>query len=479
MQQLSSLDAAFVYLETRNAPMHIGSVAIYEGPEAAFDFERYRDHVESRLHLSPIFRRRAVKVPFGLGRPYWIDDPDFDLDAHLDHVSLPSPAGWRQLRELAEDRFSTPMDLSRPLWAMTFVDGLDGIPELPPGSFAVIMRIHHAAADGMGSMDMATALWDVTREPRDVGPVPEWAPERVPGAVPLVSRSLWHLTRQPAAIARTAAGLLRGGYGMGKEWLAGGHHSPQLLFTAPRTRFNQPVQRRRSFGGVSLPLGGIAEIRRTVRGATVNDVVLSVCAGALREYLRTQDDLPEQSLIAMAPISLRNEMESGQNRVSAMLVKLATDEPDPLVRLRRVHHNAVDSKAYTEAVGASRLTDATEVVPYSLAVTASRLYSGMQVARFHRPPFNLVITNVPGPRVPLYFGGARLFNFFGMAPVIDGLGLLVVVTSYMEHLNISVTASRNLLPNPDPLLGAIRGAYRALHSAAGEYLRRRREARAR
>jgi WS/DGAT/MGAT family acyltransferase len=477
MQQLSSLDAAFVYLETRNAPMHIGSLAVYEGPEPEFRFERYRSHIESRLHLSPVFRRRAVKVPLGLGRPYWVDDPDFDLDVHLDHVSLPNPAGWRQLRELAEDRFSTPLDLSRPLWAMTFVDGLEGIPELPPGSFGVITRIHHAAADGMGSLDMASAIWDTTPTPRAVEPPVDEESERVPGAIPLVSRSLWHLTRQPAAIARTAAGLLRGGYGMGKEWLAGGHHSPQLLFTAPRTRFNQPVQRRRTFGGVSIPLSGIAEIRKAVKGSTVNDVVLSICAGALRDYLRASDELPDESMIAMAPISLRSELESGENRVSAMLVKLATDEPDPLLRLKKVHRNTLDSKAYTEAVGASRLMDATEVVPYSLAAAASRLYSGMQVARYHRPPFNLVITNVPGPRMPLFLGGAKLFNLYGMAPVIDGLGLLVVVTSYRERLNLSVTASRNLLPNPDPLLGGIRSSYRALHAAARLYLRRRAEGR--
>ena len=259
------------------------------------------------------------------------------------------------------------------------------------------------------------------------------------------------------------------------QWFCEGE--PQLLFTAPRTRFNQPVQRRRTFGGISIPLSGVSEIREAVKGATVNDVVLSICAGALREHLRASQELPDRSLIAMAPISLRAEMDSGENRVSAMLVKLATNEADPLLRLRRVHRNAIDSKAYTEAVGASRLTDATEVVPYSFAAAASRLYSGMQVARYHRPPFNLVITNVPGPRVPLYLGGARLFNIYGMAPVIDGLGLLIVVTSYMERLNISVTASRNLLPNPDPLLGGMRSAYRGLHSAARRYLRRRAEGR--
>ncbi len=469
MEQLSSLDSAFVYLETRSTPMHVGGVQVYEGKGQPFDFAKYRELVRSRLHLSPVFRRRAITVPLSLGRPYWIEDPDFDLDVHLDHVSLPAPGGWKQLREVARDRFSTPMDFGRPLWSLTFVDGLDGIKELPPYSFAMIGKLHHAAADGMGSMDLFTALWDPTPEVRQFPEKKVWQPEPSPGRLSLVARSVAHLTQQPGNVARTAGDLLRGGYGLGKEWFGKEKHkAPPLLFTAPKTRFNQIVERRRSYGGVTLPLDGVKAIRKAVAGSTVNDVVLAVCAGGLRGYLEAKDDLPDKSLVAMAPISVRDEVEEGANAVSAMLIQLATDQPDALKRFRQIHNNAVDSKAYTKAVGASRLTDATQVVPFSLAMAASRLYSGMKVARLHRPPFNLVITNVPGPRVPLYLGGAKLFNLFGMAPVVDGLGVLIVVTSYIDHLTISVTGSRSLLPDVDVLLGNIKRSYRELSRAVKE-----------
>jgi diacylglycerol O-acyltransferase len=202
-------------------------------------------------------------------------------------------------------------------------------------------------------------------------------------------------------------------------------------------------------------------------------VVLAICSGGLRRYLAATDELPEKTLVAMAPISVREDVTEGANAVSAMLVPLATDEPNALRRFRKIHNAAIDSKAYTKAVGAARLTDATQVVPFSLAMAASRLYSGMKVARLHRPPFNLVITNVPGPRVPLYLGGARLYNLFGMAPVVDGLGVLIVVTSYINHLTISVTASRGLLPDVDVLLGSIKSSYRELSRAAKAKKQRR------
>lgn len=473
MEQLSSLDSAFVYLETRSTPMHVGGVHIYEGKGEPFDFNYYRELVKSRLHLSPVFRRRAVSVPMSLGRPYWIDDPEFDLDVHLEHVSLPKPGGWKQLREVARDRFSTPMDFGRPLWSLTFVDGLDGIKELPAHSFAMIGKLHHAAADGMGSMDVFTALWDPSAEVREFAEADNWEPEEPPGRLSLVARTLAHVTRQPGTVARTAADLLKGGYGLGREWLGKDSHAPQLLFTAPRTRFNQIVERRRSFGGVSLSLNGVKAIRTAVKGSTVNDVVLAICSGGLRRYLAATDELPEKTLVAMAPISVREDVTEGANAVSAMLVPLATDEPNALRRFRKIHNAAIDSKAYTKAVGAARLTDATQVVPFSLAMAASRLYSGMKVARLHRPPFNLVITNVPGPRVPLYLGGARLYNLFGMAPVVDGLGVLIVVTSYINHLTISVTGSRGLLPDVDVLLGSIKSSYRELSRAAKAKKQRR------
>ncbi len=466
MQVLDSLDSAFLYLETPDAPMHIGSVQIYEGTGDEFVIDRYRSLIRSRLHTSSVFRRRVVHVPLDLGRPYWVEDPKFDLDAHLQHLRLPGPAGWRQLRDLAERQFATPLDPNRPLWSLTFVEGLDGLPELPKGSFALISKIHHAAVDGMGSMDLFSALWDTSAEGRVVPAPGHWEPERLPSRLGLLGRTVAHLVTEPATIARTATAVVRGGWGLGREVLTGEHHSHRLLFAAPKTCFNEPIVIQRSFGGVSFPLNGIKAIKNRVEGTTVNDVVLAICAGALRQYLQANDDLPDRPLVAMAPISVRDEVHTGLNRVSAMLVELATGEPDAMRRLAAIHESTRESKAYAKAIGAGTLTDSTRVVPYSLASGAAKLYSRMKVAHYHRPPFNLVITNVPGPRSELYLGGARMLNLFGMAPVIDGLGLIIVVTSYAGHLTISVNAARNLLPDVDLLLAAIRSSYRELSRAA-------------
>jgi len=465
MQVLDSLDSAFLYLETPRSPMHIGSVQIYQGSGDDFDIERYRSLIRSRLHTSSVFRRRVVHVPLHLGRPYWVEDPNFDLDAHLQHVRLPGPAGWRQLREIAEREFATPLDLSRPLWSLTFVEGLEGIPELPRGSFALIARIHHAAADGMGSVDLFSALWDPDPEGRVVPAPGSWEPERLPSRLGLLARTAGHMVAQPATIAKTATAMIRGGWGLGREMIGGEHHGHRLLFAAPKTCFNEPIVIQRSFGGVSFPLNGIKAIKNRMAGTTVNDVVLAVCAGALRRYLQASEDLPDQPLVAMAPISVRDEVQHGLNRVSAMLVDLATTEPDPLRRLAAIHESTRESKSYVKAIGAGTLTDSTRVVPFSLASAGARLYSRMRIAHYHRPPFNLVITNVPGPRNYLYLGGARMLNIFGMAPVIDGLGLILVITSYAGHLTISANAARNLLPDVDNLLAGLRSSYRELSRA--------------
>lgn len=466
MEQLSSLDSAFLYVENAHAPMHIGSVQIYEGARSEFDFAFYRKLIAERLDTSPVFRRRAVRVPLNLGRPYWIEDPDFDLDAHLEHVSLPHPGGWRQLREVARHRFSIPLDPSRPLWSFTFVEGLDGIPELPPGSFALVAKVHHSVTDGMGSRDIFSALWDLSPDTRRARGTDDWRPEPKPGAIGLLSRTVLDTARQPTAILEGAAAALRSFSGMGRDLFLGHPGARPLLFQAPKTRFNQPIEVQRNFGGISLPLNGVKAIKNRVAGTTVNDVVLAICAGGLRGFLEDKGELPDKPLVAMVPISVREESDPAtSNQVSAMLVQLATGEDEPLARLRLIRDNALESKAYTRAVGARVLTDSTRVLPFSLASAASKLYSGMRVARFHRPPFNMVITNVPGPRTPLYLGGAKLLNIFGMAPVVDGLGLIIVITSYGGHLTISVNASRNLLPDIDLLLGRLRAAYRELSRA--------------
>jgi diacylglycerol O-acyltransferase / wax synthase len=469
MEQLSGLDAAFVYLDSRNAPMHVGGVHVYQPVEGAFGFEDFRAHVEACIEGSPLFRRRLVQVPLHLGRPFWAEDPNFDLDLHLQHSALPRPGNWDRLRELAARMFSRPLDPDRPLWHLTFVSGLDASEEFPQGSFAVISRVHHAAADGLGALDMFSALWTpVPRRRRRKALLPPAPParEKMPGTLGLLGRSFRGAFRQPGEAISWAASLVRGGLGAGREFMARDHHAPPMLFQAPRSPFNVPISSRRVFDAARLPLDEIRAMRGAVAGATVNDIVLAICSGGLRRYLQAYASLPDADLVAMAPISIRHKPgQGGANRVSAMLIPLAVGERDPVERLRRIHAHAVDSKAYTNAIGAATLADTSRFVPYSLATAAAGLYTGLHLARYHRPPFNLVITNVPGPREPLYLGAAKLLEGYGTAPVLDGLGLIIVVTSYLDTLSISATAAHEAAPDVDRLIGDIRESFAELRDA--------------
>lgn len=467
MEQLSGLDAAFVYLDSRNAPMHVGGLHVYEPTAGTFDFEAFRSHIAACLDSSPIFRRRLVQVPLRLGRPFWVDDPHFDLDLHLQHSALPRPGDWASLRELAARMFSRPLDPERPLWHLTFVSGLDACPQFPRGSFAVISRVHHAAADGLGTLDMFNAVWSAEpRRRRRKHVATASAPVApVPGALGLLKHSFGGAFREPGETLSWAAGLLRGGLGAGREFIARDHHATPMLFQAPRSPFNVPISSRRCFDAVRLPLDDIRAIRAAVDGATVNDVVLAVCSGGLRRYLQAYGHLPKKDLVAMAPISIRHKVQEGGNRVSAMLIPLEVGARNPVERLRRIHEHAIASKAYTDAIGAATLADTSRFVPYSLATAAAGLYSGLHLARYHRPPFNLVITNVPGPRIPLYLGTAKLLDGYGTAPVLDGLGLILVVTSYLDTLTISATAAHEAVPDLERLIEHIGASFAELRDA--------------
>lgn len=466
MEQLAGLDAAFLYLDAKNAPMHVGGVHLYASPDEGFGFAEFRAHVAASLAGSPVFRRRVVHVPLRLARPFWVEDPHFDLDAHLQHSALPDPGDWGRLRELAQRMFSRPLDPERPLWHMTFVEGLRGVAGLPGNAFGVITRIHHAAADGVGTLDVFNALWSTSPRRRRQRRRDGWRPEAVPGPLDLLRRGVAGTLGQPRAAAGWAWNLARGGLGAGLGLVEGGQHAPPLLFRAPKSLFNVPISSRRSFDALDLPLDGLRAAREAVPGATVNDVVLTICSGGLRRYLEGIAGPVPEDLVAMAPISVRSSLHEGANRVSAMLVPLESACADPLPRLARIHRHAVDSKAYAGAIGARTLADSSRVVPFSLATAAARLYSGMHLSRYHRPPFNLVITNVPGPRETLYLGPAALVRGYGTAPVLDGLALILVVTSYRDTLAISVTAGHEAVPDPDRLVTCLRASFDELAAVA-------------
>ncbi|WP_293989009.1 wax ester/triacylglycerol synthase family O-acyltransferase [Sphingomonas sp.] len=470
MQQLSAMDASFVYMETPHTPMHIGSVGIYDPSTAPGGFVRFKDilsFIEQRLPGARSFRQRLVRVPFDVDHPYWIEDPEFDIEFHVRHIALPKPGDWRQLCIQVARLHSRPMDLTKPLWEFTVVEGLDNIPGLPPGCFALVSKVHHAAIDGMSGVEMSAAVHDLDASMKPPEKPDDWAPENMPRVADLLTRSYFNNLLQPMRIAETIGRSLPG---MAKLAVQAGKGDVSLKNTrpAPKTRFNGKVSAHRVWDAVPFKLAEVRAIKEAVEGATVNDVIIAVVGGALRSYLKGKGELPKETLTAMAPISVRQEGEKAAlgNLVSAMVIGLGTQIEDPLERLRFVHDDAVNSKAMTNAVGAKTLADYSKLIPSGLAGLGARLYTRVGAANMHAPAFNCVVTNVPGSRVPLYFAGARMVAMYGTAPVFDSMGLINPVYSYGDTIAVSFTADRDMLPDPDVYADALRSSFEALKAAA-------------
>ena len=471
MRQLQGMDASFVALETKNSPMHIGSILIYDPASAPGGFVRFKDILaffESRMQLSRTMRQRLVRVPFDLDYPYWIEDPDFDLEYHVRHVALPKPGDWRQLCIQAARIFARPLDLTRPPWEFTVVEGLDNVPGIPSGSYAMVTKVHHAAIDGMSGIDLMEAMH--TLRPDDPPPsTPDtWKPEKLPNAAELLGKSYVNAITNPLkqldVAARAAPGLAKAVKGLLTK-----DFSLNREMVAPKTRFNRVISAHRVVEGRSVPLADIKEIRAAVPGAKVNDVFLAIVGGALRRYLDHHGDLPKKTLTAMAPISVRSGEEKGDmgNQVAAMIAPLGTHVADPLERLAYVHGQTMNSKAMTDAVGARNMTEASKVSPALWMSLGAQLYTRLGLAnRGVGPVFSTVVTNVPGPPVPIYSAGARLHSMMGLLCLTDGLGLGHTVQSYCDEATIAFTACRELLPDPQFYSQCIQDSFEDLRDAA-------------
>ncbi len=473
MEQLSGLDASFLFFESQRTPMHIGGIAIYDPSTAPGGKVRFKEiirFIEERMHRAKSFRQRVVNVPFNLDFPYWIEDPDFDIEFHIRHVALPQPGDWRQLCIQAARIHARPLDLTKPLWEFTVVEGLDNVAGVPKGSYAIITKVHHAAIDGVSGVDMTTAThsFDVVDEVET--PKHKWVPERVPTAGELLARAYGNAVMQPLKIARLAAQsvptLAKVATSIGRGELK----MPTPPNAVPRTRFNRVVSPHRVVDSVRFDLAEISDMRKRQYGATVNDIVLTIVGGALRNYLVAKNELPSEPLVAMAPVSVRSEGERGAmgNQVTAMSVSLGTHVSDPVGRLQFVQQSALDSKALTKAVGARQLADYTKFLSPVMTGLASRLYMRMGLANRFYPVFNTVVTNVPGPQVPLYSNGARLVTQHGLGPVFDGLGLFHPVFSYCGHVNISINACRDMMPDPEFYAECMRESFAQLKAGLGK-----------
>ena len=471
MRQLQGMDASFVAMETPNSPMHIGSILIYNPETAPGGFVRFKDILnffESRMQLSTTIRQRMVRVPFDLDYPYWIEDPDFDLEYHIRHVALPKPGDWRQLCIQAARIFARPLDLNKPPWEFTVVEGLDNIPGVAPGSYAMVTKVHHAAIDGMSGIDLMEATHTLDPNTPPPNAPDEWKPEKVPGPAELLGKSYINTLLNPAkqlevaakavpGIAKAVAGLVKQEFSLSSDMVA------------PRTRFNKKISAHRVVEGRSVPLADIKAIRALAPGSKVNDVFLAIIGGAMRKYLLAKDDLPKATLTAMAPISVRSSQEKNDmgNQVAAMIAPLGTHIDDPVERLAYVKSKTENSKAMTDAMGARNMTEISKVSPALFMSLGAQLYTRLGLAnRGVGPMFSTVVTNVPGPPIPIYSTGARLESMMGLLCLNDGLGLGHVVQSYCDEATISFTACRELLPDPDFYIQCIVESFEELRDAA-------------
>ncbi|MCP4205176.1 MAG: wax ester/triacylglycerol synthase family O-acyltransferase [bacterium] len=475
MRQLSGLDAGFLTLETKSAPMLIGSVSVLDPntPTGRLTVERFRTVLGERLQGAVALRRRLASLPLDLSRPYWIElsPEDVDLEVHVERTRLPEPGGWHELSELMAFELSQPLDRKLPLWQILFVEGLNTVPGAPENAVALIARVHHAAVDGVSGAEILGMLFDGSRA---IGPAADPASDpasdrpREPRALDLLTRAgrdLASLPRSvPAVVGQSLLGLAGGAWSRVRKG-----DGPPRLFSAPRTPLNRPIAAERSWAPAILELDRLKAIKNK-ENATVNDVVLSICSGALRGWMQDTEDLPDEPLVAMVPVSVRGDAEKARagNLVSAMLVSLATDEPEPLARLRTIRDAARSSKVALQAVGARTLVRSAELFPFALSGLGVRLYSRLHLAERHRPMFNLVITNVPGPPRPLTVGGARMLMHVGAAPLFDGLGLILPVFSYAGSISIGVTADRRIMPDAAGFADRLKASLDELESAVSE-----------
>ncbi len=445
MQRLTGLDATFLYLETPSTHMHVASTAVFDPRDVpeGYTFERVKEMVANRLPLLPPFRRRLVTVPFALHHPLWIEDPDFDIDYHVRRAALPSPGGQAELAELAGDIMSRPLDRNRPLWEMYVIEGLED------GYIGTVTKTHHAAIDGVSGAELTANLLDLSPEIMELDPADDtWKPDRIPSDTELVGHALQSLARQPLAAVKAVRRTTEVALNVRRRNREPNVSPPPAPFSAPNTSINASIGPRRKFAFTQMSLDDVKHVKNAL-GGTVNDIVLALCSGALRRFLEDKGEYPEGSLVGMVPISVRTDDEAGAmgNRVSSMLVSLASDVDDPIERLATIRDATKNAKEQDKAIGADTLTNWAEFAAPAIAARAARLYSNMKIADRHRPLFNVTISNVPGPPFPLYSAGARMVAMYPMGPIMDGGALNMTVMSYMDTMNFGLVACADTIPN--------------------------------
>lgn len=444
MRQLSSQDAAFLYAETPAWHMHVAALAIVdvEASNGAFTLERARRLLLQRLPELPQFRWRLVDTPLGVDRPHWVEAGEIDPDYHIRRLSVPPPGDDRALNQLVCEVLSSKLDRSRPLWECYYIDGL------ADGTVGMLTKLHHALIDGVSGAGLMEIMLDVTPEPRP--PAETWLEpiaSEAPPAVTRFARGLLNSTvRSTVGMITFAGQSVRQAVAAGARLRPGAN--PAIPLAAPRTRLNGPFTHRRALGRLTVDLDRMLDVRREL-GVKVNDVVLAMVAGALRTYLLEHGDLPDQPLVAQCPVSLRSNGERDVgSKVGSMFVHLPTNVADPLERLHAVVESTLDAKTLHRAVNDHRYVGVTETMSPGMLGLFARAFTALQLEKAP-PTVNTVVSNVPGPRLPLYVAGAPLKAMVPMGPLLLGMGVNVSVFSHGEQVDIGIFSSPELVPDPE------------------------------
>jgi diacylglycerol O-acyltransferase len=448
MDRLSGLDASFLYLETPAQLMHVCGLIVLDPSTmpAPYTFEGIQAEIDRRVKDVPAFTRKLRRVPLGLDHPIWVRDRQFDIERHVHRLALPQPGGYHELVTLAAHLAALPLDRSRPLWEMWIIEGYDD------DKIVCFSKMHHATVDGVSGANLISHLCALEPDAEPLALGLELEPHgRDPGSRELLGRALVSTAPRPLNAVRLlapSAELVTKTVGRAREGTA-----MAAPFSAPRTSFNGTITGHRSIGLADMPLEDIKAIKNGT-GTTVNDVVLAVSGGALRAYLDERGELPDSSLLATVPVSVResSSRSGGSNKVSALFAKLGTDIEDPLERLEMLAEANRNAKEHHNAIDADSLQDWAQFAAPRTFGLAVRAYAGLRLAEKHPVVHNLVISNVPGPPVPLYFMGARIEALYPLGPVFHGAGLNLTVMSHAGDVHVGAIACRESMPDPDALV---------------------------
>jgi diacylglycerol O-acyltransferase / wax synthase len=457
--RLTGLDSSFLHLERDSAHMHVAGCAVFEGKAPAY--RQLVAQIVARLHLVPRYRQRLAFVPLDQGRPLWVDDPHFKVTYHVRHTALPRPGGEDELKRLAGRVFSQALDRARPLWELWLVEGL------ADGRFALLSKAHHALVDGVSGVDIATVLFDASPDPTSVAPPEhEWIPRPLPTQAQLLADALLERATVPGEIVRGVRATLRGprqvAGRIGQALVGVGAMTWAGLQSAPPSPFNVRIGPHRRFTWVR---GDLAEFKavKNALGGTVNDAVLTVVAGALGRYMRLHGESTEDLVLkALVPVSVRADLERGAlgNRVAAMWAPLPVGMTDPVQRLLTLRLAMEGIKDSAQAVGAQALTRLSGFAPPTIMAQAARLQARQRL-------FNVVVTNVPGPQVPLYLLGRELGAVYPMVPLAENTALGIAILSYNGQLNFGLTTDYDALADVEVLADELRSSIEELVAASG------------